>query len=239
MSSGSVMKDEAHALAYSHRGASVEAKLISYDTLRTAVGVLGVTFPVLLFAGDCLWQGRIAFLPSISAYYGSKMHDEFVGVLFAIGLFMFSYRGYDRGDDIAGHVASVLAILVALFPTTSLTPWVSHLHLVFAALLFFTFAYFSAVLFTLPRDTTHHTAEKQRRNRVYVACGVAIVASIVAIGLYKLLVVLHVTREMSPDPTFFMETLALWAFGISWATKGETFPFLFPDRTKVRGAGAL
>jgi hypothetical protein len=35
---------------------------------------------------------------------------------------------------------------------------------------------------------------------------------------------------VGPDPTFFLEMLASRAFGLSWATKGETFPFLFPDR---------
>ena len=44
------------------------------------------------------------------------MQDVFVGVLFVIAWFLFSYRGYERKDDVAGDVACLCALGVALFP---------------------------------------------------------------------------------------------------------------------------
>ena len=67
--------------------------LVSYLTLRRVVGVLGVLLPVVV-AGGCFVLGACTELQdSISDYYGTEMRDVFVGVLFAIGWFLFSYRG--------------------------------------------------------------------------------------------------------------------------------------------------
>jgi hypothetical protein len=54
--------------------------------------------------------------PSISDYYVLRTRDAFVVVLFTIGLFLFTYRGYDERDDIAGNLARLFALGVASFP---------------------------------------------------------------------------------------------------------------------------
>ena len=83
-----------------------------------------------------------------------------------------SYTGYDN-DKIAGRLASVFAIGVALFPTTPDTGATSRdrligaLHLSFAALLFLTLAYFSIRLFTKTAPDKKPTPQKLQRNALY------------------------------------------------------------------------
>lgn len=48
---------------------------------------------------------------------------------------------------------------------------------------------------------------------------------VVGIGLYALL--LKDTAIAALEPIFWLESLALWAFGLSWFVKGET---LWKDR---------
>jgi hypothetical protein len=155
----------------------------------------------------------------LASNYGTGMRDVFVGVLFAIALFMFSYRGYERRDEVAGKLACCFAIGVALFPEPSKVPWVPRVHYAFAAALFLTFSYFSLCLFTKTHEDRQPTERKRWRNRVYVACGVAMLAFIGLIGLYALL--WQKTRVAQINPVFWLESLTLWAFGISWGVKGE------------------
>ena len=205
-----------------------DSLLVSYLTLRRAVGLIGVTFPVLLSVGCWASGGCTGIEDSISAYYGTDMRNFFVGLLFAIALFMFSYRGYDNRDEIAGKLACVFALGVALFPTTSSNRWIHGAHFCFAAALFLTFSFFSLVLFTESDPKEIRTEQKEKRNAVYKACGIAM---LVCIGLIAIFVLFGQDTEVAKiKPVFILETLALWSFGISWGVKGET---LLRDRGAV------
>jgi hypothetical protein len=206
-----------------YRDGTDNSLVISYVVLRRAVGFLGTTFPLVLYFGNLLLGDVWGVEKSISAYYATSMRDVFVGELFAVALFMFAYRGYDVRDEIAGKAACLFAIGVALFPEPSQVLWVARAHLVFAAALFVTFAYFSLCLFTKtgasPRPPPR-VARKQMRNRVYAACGVAMLVFIGLIALYYLLG--QPAGVAAFKPVFVLETLSLWAFGVSWWVKGET-----------------
>jgi hypothetical protein len=194
--------------------------LISYLTLRRVVGILGVLLPVLVVVGDNLWGSQLGIRPSISDYYQSIARDVFVGVLFVIGWFLYSYRGYDRQDDLAGNFACGFAMGVALFPAASSVPLVGTLHFVSAALLFSILAYFSWFLFTKTAVGRKPTSEKLLRNRVYRSCAVGIVTSLLLIVVFKLFFTKTVVA--SGQPVFWLETAALWCFGLSWFVKGNT-----------------
>jgi hypothetical protein len=191
--------------------------LVSYRTLRRVVGLLGVSLPIVLAVWGFALEHRVAFLPSISDYYALRTRDVLVGVLFTIAWFLFTYRGYDRRDEIAGNLACVFALGVALFPNVG--PWASPaIHFVSAALLFLVLAYFSLFLFTQSAPVCTHG--KVMRNRVYRTCGVAMLVSIVGIALSKAFVS-RATLDHWPI-IFAFETIALWAFGYSWFVKGDT-----------------
>ena len=64
---------------------------------------------------------------------------------------------------------------------------------------------------------------KKRRNVLYVTCGIIMLISIALIAAYSF------SDKLSDcdcfqdlDPIFWLETFALWAFGLSWLTKGRT-----------------
>jgi drug/metabolite transporter (DMT)-like permease len=193
--------------------------LVSYLTLRRVVGILGILLPVLLVVVSSLVHSRLEIQDSISDYYGTEMRDIFVGVLFVVGLFLFAYRGYERKDDIAGDLACLFALGVALFPSTSASQAIRTVHVISAAALFIVLSCFSLFLFT-KTDKDVLPRKKRIRNVIYVICGVIMLACIVSIALYSVL--LRNTSVAAIKPVFWLESLALWAFGISWLIKGET-----------------
>jgi hypothetical protein len=201
--------------------------VVSYLTLRRAVGVLGISLPIILFIWGML--SRRLWLDSISSYYALRARDALVGCLCTIGCFLFTYHGHDSHDNIVTHVAGSCAVLVALLPSTH--PGVQHaLHFVFAGTLFVLLAYISYFRFT--RQDDRPTEAKLTRNRVYRRCAVAM---IVCVGLIPVVDLTHLTARLATlRPIFVLETLALWAFGLSWLVKGGA---LWRDQPAVEGSG--
>lgn len=207
--------------------------LISYLTLRKWVGFLGILLSFVLMTGSRIFDQCTQYQPSISHYYYSIMGNYFVGTLCAVALFLFSYKGYDRIDNITGNLAAVFAILVAFFPTdadsnslcqfirTSRKGSVNYIHYTSAALLFSSFAFFSLFLFTKSSDKKAKTSRKKIRNRLYIICGIIILACIILLGAY------HLFENSLPGlekykPVLVLESSALIAFGTSWIIKGES-----------------
>lgn len=210
---------------------SSRSLVLSYLNLRRSIGVLGFTLPFVLALGG-IWIGKESELaPTISHYYYSCMGDVFVGTLCAIGVFLMSYRGPEPKDNIAGDMACVFAIGVALFPTTpvsSAPTFTGGLHFAFAAAFFLTLAYFSLILFTKTDATSPPTARKLLRNIVYKVCGYAILAAIAMIAIVKLSAADD--GALAPyKPVFWLESVAVIAFGVSWLTKGEAILRDLPD----------
>jgi len=197
--------------------------VLSYLTLRQAVGIIGCALPFVLAFGNIILQRRLFIECSISDYYYTEMGSVFVGGLCAIGVFLFSVRGYDLRDEIAGRLACLFAVGVALFPTnpcTGGTSVIGYLHLTFAALLFLTLSYFSLALFTETDPNKTPTLQKLQRNVVYRVCGWTILACIFSIALIKLTALKNLLDRL--DPIFWLESIAVISFGVSWLTKGET-----------------
>jgi hypothetical protein len=200
---------------------------LSYLELRKAVGIIGVGLPFVLAFGKMLLQGP-GLKESISCYYYTDLGNVFVGSLCAIGVFLMSCRGYDWRDQAAGIVACIFAVGVALFPTTPCVgappgnKLIGCLHLAFAALLFLTLAYFCLALFTKTNTDPgkHPTPQKRKRNTVYRACGITILVCIVLIAIVHLPQVKESVEALSP--VFWLESLAVIAFGFAWLVKGET-----------------
>jgi hypothetical protein len=195
--------------------------LVSYLTLRRVVGVLGVALPIVVVLWGFALLGRAEIQPSISDYYALRTRDALVGILFAIAWFLFTYRGYERQDDIAGNLACLFALGVALFPISG-AGWEHVVHFGCALALFLVLTYFSMFLFT--KSSGFPTPQKRIRNRIYIGCGAIMVACIALIGLYYWLFRDTILAQWTP--VFWLESLALWAFGFSWFVKGET---LFKD----------
>ena len=207
--------------------ASTEASLVfSYLTLRKAIGWLGTTLPFVLCLGAAVLFGK-GIQSSISYYYHTGMRDVFVGTLFAIGFFLLSYQGYERADHIAGNLACLFAVGVALFPTVKdagavgTERIIGSVHAGFAALFFGTLTYFSLVLFTKTNPRKKPTRRKLQRNMVYRACGAIMAACILLAAVYAVLPAESQARLSAYTPIYWLEATAILVFGISWLTKGE------------------
>jgi hypothetical protein len=209
--------------------------VISFRTMRRMIGVLGIALPIILFAWSVLLTKEHFLLDSISSYYHTNLRDVLVGILCAVSFFFFALNGYDELDFLAYKVASASALGVAFFPAfiksevnphihiaPNLSAATNAVHCTCAALFFLTLAFISAFLFTKTskgNTRADMTGRKRARNGVYVACGSAIFACIV------LLLILNLLPDSSPilriDPVFWIEAVALFAFGFSWLVKGE------------------
>ncbi len=200
-----------------------DSLVLSYLDLRKALGIIGILLPFTVAFGKILLDSP-GILSSISSYYYSIMGDVFVGSLCAIGVFLWSYRGYELRDVIAGHIAAVSAVGLALFPTapdtgaTSGQMLISGFHAGFAAAYFLTLSYFALVLFRKTNPNGEMTQMKKIRNIIYLLCGIIMLTCMLGI----------VASHYIPDPsiqavhpTFWLESLAILAFGLSWFVKGE------------------
>jgi hypothetical protein len=200
--------------------------VFSYLTLRKAIGFLGCALPFAVSLG-ALFIFRTGIQSSISNYYYTGTRDVLVGALWAIGFFLLSYKGYERIDNIAGKLGCVFALGTALFPTApELAPSntatvIGYIHQGFAGLFFFTLIYYSLFLFTKTKPQGQPTRRKLQRNIVYRVCGIVMAICILLMTIYTFLPKSATSCLEGFRPIFWLETLAILAFGISWLTKGE------------------
>lgn len=216
---------------------------------RQFIGVLGLVLPVLLWlvagarptAGLPRWER----LDSVSAYYSTGAVAAFVGVLVALGVFLFTYRGsnneYRSRDRVAAVVAGTAAVLVAFFPTWApqhipeppwWTPRTGTIHSAAAVVLFSTFSFFALFLFR--KSKAGASAElprgKRLRNTIYLSCGIAMVECLawagIAFGLPSRAA--FSPRRQWPFPrgcTRSSPRSSNWALTRSWDSHGQTsFP---------------
>ena len=207
--------------------------IISYLTLRKTIGILGALLPFVLYFGAAIIF-QTGMRASISRYYHTDMRNVFVGVLFVIGFFLFSYKGYERCDDIAGDLGCIFALGTALFPVAPDIPAsgdarvIGYIHYFFASAFFLTISYFSLVLFTKKDKEIPPTRRKLQRNKVYKVCGYTMIVCLVLIAIYSFLPDKVSSPMEACNPVFWLEAVAVVAFGISWLIKGET---LLKDET--------
>jgi hypothetical protein len=231
-----------------NRQAGTERALaMSYLGLRRGIGVIGLLLPFVLPLGKIIFESP-GLEGSMSAYFYTVTGRVFVGSLCAIGVFLLSYR-YKKWDIIASIIAGICAIGVALFPTTpKVDPTATQeaigiAHGIFAGLFFFTLACMSVFLFTKtnpyqtlkPRKPMDYLSmfvvtrtkpglplnpRKKRRNIVFRACGYVIIACIIGMGIVGIPSIKEHVQQY--NLVFWLESLAVFAFGASWLIKGET-----------------
>lgn len=208
--------------------------VMSYHRVRMALGILGLLLPVLLLVGGAF--SRVDLQPSLSDYYHTILRDVFVGTMFAIGVFFVSYKGYPKSreeffsDDRMATLTGISAFGVALFPNEGLIISVDSIsqmalgnnvaatcHYACALMFLLCLSYFSLIKF--PRTIN------KKRKRVYQICGVLI------LGFTFLILVASVMKIWGTEAqgamvdkyylVFWFETVAIWAFAISWLVKGR------------------
>ncbi|MDZ5444813.1 DUF998 domain-containing protein [Micromonospora sp. 4G57] len=197
---------------------------VTVRRLRLGIGSVGIALPVVLVVGHLVATRHLTLLDSLSGYYHTEMRDVFVGALCAVGVFLISYR-HRWPDDALSTVAGVLAIAVALFPTTVGAPagttsgtdrTIGVVHQAAAAALFLLLAAFCLFLFTRPDRAG--LPPSRSANRVYRACGLLILA---AITLALASTALPADVRHTVKPVLWCETVAVLAFGAAWVAKSD------------------
>jgi hypothetical protein len=200
-----------------------DARLVSYLTLRKFIGLIGILLPFALVIIHILLARQAEMQGSMSGYYYTDVRGVLVGSLCAIGVFLFAYRGYDAWDDILTNAAGVFAIGVALFPTAPPNPSprardIGYVHLTCAGLLFAVLAVIALWQFTKTVPGTKRTAQKMKRDVVYRACGIVIALCLILVPIESLVIGAPIQRF---HPLFWLEAVAVVAFGVAWLVKGQ------------------
>jgi hypothetical protein len=206
----------------------------SYNWLRIGMAVTAFAFPPLLWA----W-GKVLFgLPlqgSMSAYYWAPFDGGeapvrvwFVGLIFAIGFFLFLYKGYSRFEELALDFAAIFLIGVALVPMcgsgVGQCPSLSFLHGWFA-IAFFILIALVAIFDSFSGLREAQDPTRQGRYRLwYLATGAGMIA------LPGLAFVLHYFLGRADTLTFWVELAGIYAFAFYWSTKTRELRKTVADR---------
>ena len=214
--------------------------MIDTRQLRCTIGKLGMLLPLIVLCMSIIYGHGLP--DSISAtYYLPTCIVPFMIILGSAGIFLLSYTGYDRQDDIICSIAGLFAFGICLFScgtndliarwpelaeltrvgTFQLTPSVSGiLHNICAIGFFGLLAYNSMFLFT--KSNGNMTENKKKRNVIFRVSGVGMAASFLAI--------VPISIFNWWGGVWLVETIALAFFGISWLTKANCYSLLFADK---------
>ncbi len=191
--------------------------LKTYFWSRVGIAAISILFPLVLwFVGLSL---NVHLQGSISAYYHTPMRDVFVGSLFAIGAFLYLYRGYSTVENIALDFAGIFAIGVAILPTSAIsepkcdTFTAPYLHGVCAILFFIAIAY---VCIFQSSETLKEMIDESRRKFYEILYKILGVGMIVLPLLSALL--LHLL-DKTQSIVFFVELAGVWIFSTYWIVK--------------------
>jgi hypothetical protein len=209
----------------------------SYITMRFGVGLLGVSLPPLLvFLEPLLFDGQPFPRGSLSAYYYSGMREFFVGLLWAIGVFLVLYKIADfTRESRLSTFAGLAVIIVALFPTgrpgaaVPFTPLqdlagettVERVHFAAAGLFI---AMLAPITYYFGREEGKRQARPGRRSprfwRTFHWTCTGLILLALALAAFA-----GITSE--PDKGLLIaEWIAVWAFGASWLMKGAELDIL-------------
>lgn len=242
---------------------------ISYLSLRRAIGWLGILLPFMLVIGNFTinrlnllnngffidtacsgpYQAAGSFKSSISHYYYSSVGELFTGILTAVALFLFSYKGHplrkgEKGfsDHLLSTLSGLFALGIVLFPTSAdaciqdnIRSFLSsrntgYIHFTMASLFFISLSVMSIVNFRRTADRA--SFGKMKNHNTYLFCGIAMLGCLVLIFIYVNWVESTLPWLDKIKPVFWLEALALLFFGVSWLKKGNVDFNYFPRKLK-------
>lgn len=196
--------------------------LKTYFTLRIGIAVISLAFPVILALGGYFYAG-LELQASMSAYYhalndGKGMRDWFVGILFAVGVFMYLYRGYSVRENLLLNAAGVLALCIALFPTE----WQCGDHCrpvsMHGTSAIGFFACIAFVCVKCSEDTLHllsDAALQQRFRQLYR------LEAFLMLGSPLIAFILNLLLKQPGSLVFYVEAVGIAAFSAYWLTKSR------------------
>jgi hypothetical protein len=215
--------------------------VVSYKTLRNLIGYCGMILPIVLILTTKTAPSDKNIESSFSDYYYTSSGDILVSFLCTLGAFLFIYKGYNMKENILSSIAGICGIFAAFSPTATEdlrqsfsvhTPlndvpeiFGFERHTIVAGLFFIILGFISLCCFSQTDLNKQITTLKKKRNNIFKICGWIMLISVIIMAIYFLSDRFRTMFGKIPF-IFIMETIATWAFGISWLTIGET---IYPD----------
>lgn len=202
----------------------------TYFSLRVGLTVLAFALPLLLWVGGKLYAD-LPLQSSMSAYYhagtdGRSVRDVFVGIVVAVGVCLYLYKGYSNRENVALNIAGFMAIGIAMFPMA----WNGgqsgrslSIHGTCAVSFFLSIAF---VCIFCSGDTLSEIDDKEvqaRYQRIYWILAALMVASPLLAFLFR------------QNRVFWIEVFGIYAFGGYWWAKGTELFRTGAEKKALRG----
>lgn len=209
----------------------------AYIALRVGIAVLAIALPFILWIGGYI-LAEMPLQASMSAYYhsgGGAMRDVFVGILFAVGVFLYLYKGFTTLENRALNLAGMFVVGVALVPME----WecgdscsTFTLHGTLAILFFLSIAY---VCIFRASDTLSLISDEPKAKRyknTYRLLGLAMIASPAIAFLLKLVLQPH---SEAASTIFFVEATGIFVFASYWIVKSREIALTNSEQSAIKG----
>lgn len=216
--------------------------LATYATLRIGVAVIAIVFPLVLSIGGALLN--MPLQDSMSAYYhancdGYSMRNWFVGILFAVGIILYLYKGYSSQENYALNIAGVLAICVAIIPMKWACGEVcgtfceaEHEGLTLHGICAFSFFICIAYVCIFRASDTLRLMKNERRERRYQRLYRWFGALMIVSPFSALL--LTVLFDQYQRYAFVAEAAGIWIFAAYWMLKSREISVTSAERRVLR-----
>ena len=194
----------------------------TYISLRVGMAYIAFAFPIAVVAVGFLFDRGLPVQDSLSAYYWATNNNlnpsrvVFVGGLFAVGAFLYLYKGFTPKENLSLNAAALFAIGVASFPMRwtcdGCDGWTPHGICAFG--LFGCLVY---VVWFRSRDTLKYLPAGTRPEPYkfwYAVIGLFMLASPV--------IALVINRTVGENKfVIAVEALGVWSFAAYWLVKGK------------------
>jgi hypothetical protein len=201
----------------------------SYHSLRRGIWVLGFMFPTVLLVNGLIgrFSSGIDLPNSLSSYYNYNipMKNFYVGVLCAIGISLYLYKGFSTKEDRWLNWAGIFAFFTAVIPASlprdpeQAAYTLGWLHETCAVLFFFCIGY---VCIRLASESLGYREVKKKINterykKIYKGLGYSMWALPVS-----LLIRAYILKDFQ-YLVLWVEIAAVLVFSTYWLTKSIEF----------------
>lgn len=213
--------------------------LSTYRSLRLAMMWLALAFPLVLWWGGELMG--VSRQSSMSAYYFAgrdlancvffPMRGFLVGILFAICLGLYAYKGFTERENVFLNCAAFSGFIVALWPDNLLQyqvdacpaldvvrKWLDSKPLVHDYASFSLFGFLALSVGFCAHKTLEYLPQEHDQKRPYFFWGYILLAVLMVV-LPALIYSMNVSTTPPNRAVFWMEFAAIWCFATYWGVK--------------------
>jgi hypothetical protein len=201
--------------------------------LRIAIGLLGMVLPAIVLA----IHGKL--LSSISHYYYTPGGIFYIGILFAMSLILVTYEGHSPSekekysDNQVTSLAGICAMIMVIVPAKCMGAgdvslcfnlnsylfghndlFLRNIHNISTGIFIFLLGWMCVKKFSSNK-------EKPMHNRFYKGCGYIVWLCIASLTILFAIEDRFDLNKYVWGYTFYLETIAIWAFALAWLVKGK------------------